>query len=174
MSQRQERKRFRLSIQRLSAQQGSPLALSLWYIEKYPIDAKEVISDYLRHAFFVRSLRALRAFEDKQEIPGMATSEQLQFLRDQSFAKSEAWKSIWFFWGLIESVCSAANIPAAEILDRLGAETQSGTKDLKVSELASLIEDQLDGVEEENDMPEKESIEDEKQRISSISSRFGA
>lgn len=144
-------------------------------MERYPINAREVISNHLRHAFFVRSLRALRASQNKadaQDILDMATKEQLEALRDKSFAKSEAWKSIWFFWGLIESVCSAANIPAAEIIDRLRAETQSGTKDLKISELSSLMEERLDE-EEVNDSTIAEEMIAEKQRINSISSRFG-
>lgn len=134
--ERQNKKRERRNFScRLQAEHQSRLGLILWYLEQDSISKKELVSEFLRHAYYVRAL----TLADRK---GYDTSS---LVKDRQYRKEEAVRGIFYFWGLIESLCTAADIAPERVANRLGGgSAESSSKDLKVSELASLMIDKID------------------------------
>lgn len=164
------KKRYRQQIPRLSAQEDTPLGFALWYLNEYPLDIKEAVSNYIRHAYFVRALRALKGKEPTA--------------KDRSFINSEAWQSIWYFWSLIEGVCAYSDVSFIEVVERLTSESSEGqgTNSIRISDLANLMANRIEDISnEENGSELKEPGKDsspkegdelakDKERISHMSS----
>ena len=154
-------KRYRAQLPRISAQSGTAFALIIKYFQQCPLDLKVVTKELIYNAYLVRSMRCLNEYSvDDSEL----------------LIKPEAWKSIWYFWGVIESICIASGVDSLDVLERLksqgkppnGASKEVG--EMRVSDLATLLEQESNGAGGDSGISEDEedSIERRREDISSV------
>lgn len=165
--------RYRAQLPRLSAQPGTALALIIQFFENSPLELKAVVPELIHNAYFIRAMK-------------YAKDEATEELGD--LIKSEALKNIWYFWGVIESICVAADIEPTELLERLTSRSNppkasvSSSEDLskiKVSQFAQLIQDlgsDSENIAQSNKSSNSDSTDleraEERERVDSISSIF--
>lgn len=147
--QREKRRRHNFSC-RIQAEHQSQLGMILWYLEQNFIDNKELVSEFLRHAYYVRALTLANRKKDYNSS---------SFVNDNQYLKEEAVKGIFYFWGVIESLCAAAGISPESVANRLGGgstESNSKSRDLRVSELASLMAEEIEVREQSGEKVSRE------------------
>jgi hypothetical protein len=153
-----DRQRYRAQLPRLSGESGTGIALIIRYFQQAPLDLGDVSKELINNAYLVRAMRYL----DEHSVDDT-----------ELVIKPEAWKNIWYFWGVIESICAASGIDSMDVLERLRSQGKSADgkpeAPLKVSDLAALLEqdqsDGADGSESEDDLI--------RQRRENVSSVFG-
>lgn len=166
-------RRYRAQLPRLSAQSGSALAFIIQYFEESPLDLKVVSQELIYNAYLVRSIKYL-------------DNDHAQVRDSDELIQPEAWKNIWYFWGVIESICTAAGVDSMDVLERLKSQGKSSDRTpgslepkMRVSDLAELIQngagnssktgDESDDLDSEGNSARGE----EQARRDNISSVFG-
>jgi hypothetical protein len=156
----------RIRLPRLSASADSSMGSVIRYLKNIPIDVRFILSELLHNAYFVRSISL------GQNSP--RTRDRGKDSISEEFIREEAFKSIWFFWGHIESICSASNIPTSEVINRLKcADSQEASEwsGLKIRDIANWAEKERAEKGENRDL---QVLEEESERIDDISAAFGA
>lgn len=152
---------YRIRLPRYTALPGTPLALVIRYLNESPVELRYAVLELLQHAYFSR------AFDSLGEKSSLS----------EEYVRNEAFKSIWFFWGIIESICSSSSISIDEVLQRLGAnrgELFPDKRGLSVSQLSEYVNinqlaEYVKGIDGSTDT-DGEDAEEEKDvdRLSSI------
>ena len=169
MSQAKHQDRPNIQFPRIRAQEGTAMAYVIEYLKNHPIEPKFLLKEFLYHSFFVRAFNSL--------IQSKRAPEQ------QDHLVQEGWKSIWYHWGTIESICAACDIPPQDVVNRLsGAPQQVSSSahndplaNLKISDFASYVGDaHADEPEHEAGAAAGELSNRDRERMNDISGLFGA
>ena len=144
------------------------MALIIQYFQKSPLDLGVASKELIYNAYLVRSMKSL--------------GEHGDFGDSEPLVKPEAWKTIWYFWGVIESICVAAGIDSTDVLERLKSQGKNPEKtakavggNIRVSDLATLLQQNGDLAESESSGTGGDDSEEAliQQRREDISSVFG-
>jgi hypothetical protein len=169
MSQAKHQDRPNIQFPRIRAQEGTAMAYVIEYLKHHPIEPKFLLKEFLYHSFFVRAFNSLIQ-------PKRASNQKDQLVQ-------EGWKSIWYHWGTIESICAACDIPPQDVVHRLSSAPQQVSSpvhndpfaDFKISDFASYVGDaNADEPEHEAGATTGELSDSDRERMNDISGLFGA
>lgn len=158
-----------LNIPRIYAKRSSLMGKIIDYLEKHSTDLHHLAKEFLYHSFKVR---VLSEDLDKDDFQG------------QEHLALEGWKSIYYHWGNIESVCRASGISIEDVIERFNGSNNSSSdgskgeqnplKGMKISDFMSLVEDSAKNGSNDSDEVDDTFAKEEKERVSDISGVFGA